>query len=102
MNALERGDLYASCGPEIHSLTVDGDTLHITCSAAVKVQLVTHTRNSSLVFDEENAALTSATFDISRWRRACKNENAFLRLIVTDKRGRYAVTRAYFVDELTD
>ena len=100
--AMERGDLYASCGPEITSLTLDGDSLRITCSKAARIQLLSHTRCVSMAHDEENG-ITEATFDLTRWRKfAGEKENAFLRLIVTDSRGRYAVTRAYFLNELTD
>ena len=100
--AMERGDLYASCGPLIHSLTLDGDVLSVTCSEAARIQVVSHTRWVAMTHDEEKG-LTEATFDISRWRKAAgSNPNAFIRLIITDARGRYAVTRAYFMDELTD
>ena len=38
---------------------------------------------------------------MSGWLKASKGEDvAFLRLVVTDTRGRYAVTRAYWLDEL--
>lgn len=103
IEAMEKGDLYASCGPEITSLTLDGNILRITCSAVARVQLLTHTRMSSMVHDEENGAITEATFDITKWRKAAAGKDyAFLRLIVTDSRGRYAVTRAYSPSELTE
>jgi hypothetical protein len=102
IEAMERGDLYASCGPEIKSLTLDGDLLSITCSQVARIQVVSHTRWVAMTHDEEKG-LTEATFDIAKWRKASgSNPDAFLRLIVTDKIGRYAVTRAYFADELTD
>ncbi len=100
--AMEKGDLYASCGPQINSLTLEGDSLHITCSKAARIQLVSHTRCVSMAHDEQNG-ITEATFDLARWRKfAAQSEHAFLRLIVTDATGRYAVTRAYFADELTE
>lgn len=100
MEALEKGDLYASCGPEITSLTLDGDTLSITCSEAVRIQLISHTRYAAMAHDEEKG-LTQASFNIGRWlSRYGSSKDAFLRLVVTDSRGRYAVTRAYFSEEL--
>lgn len=101
IEAMEKGDLYASCGPEIHSLTWDGTNIHITCSPAAKIQLVAESRFARIARDD-NATLTEATFDIGNWvqRFAKNNKDAFIRLIVTDERGRYAVTRAYFSDEL--
>ena len=101
IEAMEKGDLYASCGPEIKSLTLDGDTLTVTCSEAAYVQMVSQTRCCGFVHDEENAAITEASFDIAKWRKASAGKpNAFIRLIVTDRHGKYAVTRAYFIDEL--
>lgn len=101
IEALEKGDLYASCGPQIHSLTWDDAKLHITCSPAAKVQVLTQTRLAKRAAGEEGALLTEATFDMSGWlKRSEGKENAFLRLIVTDETGRYAVTRAYWIDEL--
>lgn len=100
IEAMERGDLYASCGPEIRSLTLDGDVLTVTFSEAVRVQLISQNRFTAMVHDEENG-LTRAEFDIAKWRKSA-GENAFLRLVVTDKTGKYAVTRAYWADELTE
>ena len=103
IEAMERGDLYASCGPEINSLTWDGASLHITCSPAARVQVLTHTRCAKLAYAGEGEPITEASFDMSGWlKRFREKENAFLRLIVTAADGSYAVTRAYFVDELTE
>lgn len=101
IEAMEKGDLYASCGPEIHSLTWDGTNLHITCSPAFKVQVVTERRLAKLAWNPDGAPITEASFDMSGWvKGSAGKELAFLRLIVTDERGRYAVTRAYWMDEL--
>lgn len=99
--AMERGDLYASCGPEITSLTLEGDALRITCSKAARIQLLSQGNFVCMVHDEKNG-LTEATFDIAKWRKASQGKNAFLRLVVTDATGKYAVTRAYWPEELND
>jgi len=99
--AMERGDLYASCGPEIHSLTWEDNTVKITCSEAAHIKLITHTRHAQMAFAEKGTHLTEAQFDMTRWMKANQgSENAFLRLIVTAADGTYAVTRAYWMDEL--
>ena len=101
IEAMEKGDLYASCGPEIHSLTWDDTVLRITCSPAEKVQVITQSRLVKMAYDGENGALTEAKFDMSSWLKTSKDKDvAFLRLVVTDTKGRYAVTRAYWLDEL--
>ena len=96
--AMERGDLYASCGPRIHSLTWDGAKLRITCSPAARVQVLTQARQVQLAFDKDGA-VTEAEFDMTRWLLR-SHDDGFLRLIVTAADGTYAVTRAYWLDEL--
>lgn len=98
--AMERGDLYASCGPEIRSLTLEDGILRITCSSAARVQLLAHNRFAQLAHDPAGT-LTEAAFDITGWlKKQGDNPNAFLRLIVTAADGSYAVTRAYWKEEL--
>ena len=102
MEALEKGDLYASCGPEIHSLTVDGSILKITCSPAARIQLVSQARWARNV-EAQDAPITEAEIDISVWlNNYSDTENCFLRLIVTDEAGKYAVTRAYRGSEIKE
>lgn len=98
--AMERGDLYASCGPEILSLTLEDGTLRIACSPAARVQLIAHNRHAQMAYDPEGK-ITEAVFDISGWlSKNRENPKGFLRLIVTAPDGTYAVTRAYWMDEL--
>lgn len=98
IEALERGDLYSSSGPEIKSLTWDGEKLRVSCSECVRVQVMTQTRFAALKVGE---SVTEAEFDMTKWlKRSAGKENAFLRLILTAADGRYAVTRAYWLDEL--
>lgn len=98
IKAMEKGDLYASCGPLIHSLTLDGSKLHITCDKAYQVCLETNARHAQRVAGED---LTEAEFDISVWLEKSQGDpNAFIRLTVYAQNGKYAATRAYFRDEL--
>lgn len=98
IKAMERGDVYASCGPLIHSLTLDGTKLRITCDEAYQVCLETQARHAQRKAGE---GLTEAEFDISVWMEKSKNDpNAFFRLTVYAQNGQYAATRAYFLDEL--
>jgi hypothetical protein len=40
LEAIHRGNYYASCGPEIHSLTYDGERIHLETSPVRYVRLV--------------------------------------------------------------
>ena len=79
-----------------------GAALRVTCSEAAQVRLQSDTRFARRVVPEDSAApLTSAEFDLSPWlERAPQLPNAFVRVTVEDARGRYAVTRAYRLEEL--
>jgi len=103
IEAMEKGDCYASCGPEIRELTLDGDTLRITCSDAAQITLQTQARYALRCAGEDGAPIREGVFDLSVWReKSAGNPNAFFRLTVTAPDGTYAVTRAYFLDELND
>lgn len=100
MEALEKGDLYSSCGPEIQDIVVDGDRLTVKCSSARMVQLISPIRWCRAIYSKEGD-LTQADFDISVWRKHYEqDENSFLRIVVTAADGSYAVTRAYKAEEL--
>lgn len=100
MDALARGDLYCSCGPQIHSLTWDEGILRISCSPATKIQLIRHIRPCRLAFGKD---LTEAEFNLRKWLEISANDpNAWFYLIVTAADGSYAVTRAYHLSELSE
>lgn len=91
--ALENGDFYASQGPQIHSLYLEGDTVHIECSPADRINLHVATRRDRLLAAEPGAPVTHAAFQIHP-------DDGYFRITVTDAQGRHADTRAYFLDEL--
>ncbi|MBR5453378.1 MAG: hypothetical protein IKV54_04785 [Clostridia bacterium] len=104
MNALEKGDFYASTGPDIHSLTLENGILSIKCSDAVQVRVCTHNRRRYVTDCVSNEGLVSAVdFDITQWYADSEGrDNAFFRVVVTDERGHAAYSRAYFRDEVTE
>lgn len=101
IGAMERGDLYASCGPEIHSLTWENGILRLTSSEVVRIQVVSHVHWAGQVSAEPGKFLTGAEFDMTNWFELCRDhERGYLRLILTGADGSYAVTRAYQMKEL--
>lgn len=103
IKALEQGDFYASTGPEIHSLQLDGTVLTMRCSEAASVSIRSHRRQASRFLPTDTQPLTEVSFDIAPWLEKWTEEeqkNAFIRLIVTDKSGNKAYTRAYWYDAL--
>lgn len=98
--AMERGDLYGSCGPEITALTWEDNTLTVRCSPAARIQVVTNFCWAKLALAQDGP-LTQASFPMAGWvKKAQQKGGGFIRLIVTAADGSYAVTRAYWLDEL--
>ena len=103
--ALKRGDFYSSTGPEIKSLYLEGDKVVIKTSAVKQIDLITDMRETvTLDTFATGKLLTGGELSLAR---LIKNRNtlgnsrkSFFRIEITDKYGRKALTRAYFLDEL--
>ena len=103
IEALEKGDFYMSCGPEIHSLTLEDGFLEIECSDAKDIIVETHARAARHAIAKPDTYLNSARLDLTaffEWCEKVPKENAYFRVTVNGPDGTYAATRAYFVDEL--
>ena len=104
MEALEKGDFYASTGPQIHSLTLEGNVLKVNCSEAVNVKIRAHVRSAVRLMPETGETMTEACCDLTPWLERWKANGtlagAFIRVTVTDRAGNKASTRAYYLDEL--
>ena len=100
IEAMEKGDLYMSCGPEITDLFVEDGVLKITCSDAQRINLESNGRYARVVFAKDQP-LREAQFPLdSFFARANGAPGSCIYLTVTAADGSYATTRAYFLDEL--
>ena len=102
IEAMERGDLYASTGPEIYGLTLEENTLTVRCSDARMISLEGSTRFARSAHPIHNdGLLREARFDISPWLNAANQAPGdWLRVVVHGPYGHFAATRAYFRSEL--
>ena len=105
MDALERGDFYASTGPEIKELTIENGIVHVSCSEAARISLTTELRFARCKNADGDNLCTEADFDLSKYIEIVKNAtnspwDSYFRVTVTDKNGNLAHSRAYFLDEL--
>ena len=92
-HALAAGDFYASQGPEIHELYMEGNVLHIRTSEAASIRFNTGIRKAKLVYLPDGGSVSEAEFEVTP-------EQKYVRVTVTDKQGRHANTHAYFTDEI--
>ena len=89
MDALERGDCYASMGPLIKELYIEDNKLHIECSPVCRIAVMTDTRASDRVYSEDGEdSLTSATIPLTV-------KTKYIRVVLIDSYNRRAWTRAY-------
>lgn len=107
MGALERGDFYASTGPEIHELYIEGGYVHLTCSDAREIFLRTERRCTRATFAKAGESVREVTYNLNDFLTESKNERAmryrpWFRLEIYDHDGKAAYTRAYFVDEIPE
>lgn len=101
IHALEKGDFYMSCGPEIFSLALEDKILKITCSDAQAIALDTDSRFHARIAAEDTRWIQEAVFDLTPFiENAHGNSEKYIQLTVTAPDGTYAATRAYYLDEL--
>lgn len=100
IDALEKGDLYMSCGPEIYSVYVEDNKLKVTCSDARKVCMLSHGRFARSV-PAKDGPIRSAEFDLEYFLNGTKDDpGAYVCVMVIDQNGNYATTPAYYLKEL--
>ncbi len=101
MDALEKGDFYASSGPAIEELSLEDGLLHVKTSPAAKIEVITERR---VRWCSRGEGLTEAVFDLSDYmaesgKVAEKRLPAYFRVNVYDETGEEAHTRAFFRED---
>ena len=92
--ALEAGEFYSSCGPEIYDFYTDGESVFIECSPAAKIRLHSDAHPTRIRYDAEGN-LTRAEFKLSTWAGPYK----YVRMSVVDKDGKMAWTNPIFLNK---
>ena len=90
--ALENGHFYASQGPAIHSVWYEDGEIHVECDPVENIKFYYGNRAGKGVF-ADGKTLTHASAKVSP-------ENGYVRITVTDEKGRPANTSAYWVEDL--
>ena len=101
IEALEKGDFYMSCGPEITDLYMEGNVLKVTCSDAQRINLESHGRMAKVVIADD-VPLREAKFDLETFFSQVNPDdpNVYVYVTVTASDGSYATTRAFYLNEL--
>ena len=91
MDAIRRGNFYSSCGPEIQSITLDGDELSVATSPIRYARLVGPGPQGRRVGSHDGALLTDVRMRLpDDWR--------YVYLDIEDESGRRAWTNNLFID----
>lgn len=103
IDAMEKGQLYASTGPEIRELSLEDGILHIACSDAQAILVQTGTRFAKAVYPvAPDKLMREANINLAKWLAEVSGDEPqdWFRVIVRGPYGDYATTRAYRRKEL--
>ena len=92
IEALKKGDFYASTGPELHELYIRDGALHVACSPVEKIYVVTSGRRCLMQLAAPGQNLTEAVFPLH-------GDEGYIRVDCRDGQGRHAYSNAYWLDE---
>lgn len=103
IDAMEKGDFYASTGPEIYDVSIDEGMLTVHCSDAQRIVVDSGTRFAKAVFPKSpDKLMRKGSFNLTAWLAGCTGESPldWIRVSVYDAYGNFASTRAFRADEL--
>jgi len=100
IQAMEKGNVYASTGPRILSVRYEDGMVYVECDAAQHINLNTQFRFSKQVRAKTGETITEAVFDLKLWLEDCTEEEAaddspFFRITVVGPDGSTAFTRPF-------
>lgn len=93
VDAMERGDMYASMGPTFREISFDGQKLHVECSEVAHILVYYGGKTPLRLRSLPGETVSCADFEIHPQSR-------YLRISVVDHQGRWADTRAFTRSEL--
>lgn len=93
LSALEKGEFYSSCGPEIYDFYVDSGKAVIDCSPVSRIRLQSDMHPNRVIIDE-NGKLTHAEFDIVNFWVGAYD---YVRISIVDGNGKKAWTNPIFL-----
>ena len=92
IDAMQRGDMYATMGPTIHEVSIENDLITVSCSPAEKIIVYDGGKLPCFAPAKEGMTLTETTLQL-------REDAPYFRIGVVDEHGRIATTRGFFRDE---
>ena len=95
IDAMEKGEMYASMGPMFNEVSIDGGKIHIECTGVKSIFVYYGSKKPSFRHAKDGEAITSADFEIDPAAR-------YVRVSIRDEKGNWADTRGFFPDEIKE
>jgi len=92
IEALEKGDFYASTGPEIYELTLENGHVHLECSPAQKILMHMSPKKALAVYNPDGSPVTAADFEVPEGIK-------YIYFSVITEQGKSAHTRGFLPEE---
>ncbi|MBQ7922129.1 MAG: hypothetical protein IJ325_06080 [Clostridia bacterium] len=93
INAMEKGEMYASMGPVFHEISLEDNKIHIECSDVAHIFVYMGSKKPKYLHAAEGEVLTSADLELDPNAR-------YVRVSILDSKGRWADTRGFFPEEI--
>ena len=90
--AVQQGDFYASTGPKMKALWLEGDILHLECSPVSGVYVHTKYITKKVVLEDKDNRITKTDLDISELRKC----SPFIWVTIQDADGKKAWSVPYW------
>ena len=105
MNALERGDFYASTGPRFEELYLEDGVLKLRCSPVREILITSGRRFGRRFVAPDEQGLSHLEYDLNdRFEKDLEamkvnGVRPYFRVTLRDFEGKNAYSRAFFTDE---
>lgn len=93
MEAMEKGNMYASMGPRFREVSLENDVIHVECSEVSGIFAYFGSKKPAVLLAEPGKTLTAGDLKVDPNAR-------YIRVSIRDKEGKWADTRGFFRDEL--
>lgn len=93
IEAMEKGEMYSSTGPQIFEVSYEDGVVHVECSPAEQIILFCGSKSPFRAYAPENGHVTIADLPLDE-------KATYFRVAVVDEKNHVASTRGFFRDEL--
>ena len=98
LDALEQGHFYASSGPQIHDLQLEGDEIYVRCSPAVAIDFIGNGPLCHRVVAPPGETLTEARYKLGERYPGSEKFLRYVRVACQDTLCRWAWSNPIFFD----